>query len=80
MRANALIRDITGRAYTPGYRSPAWDLSEHTLGLLAKHGFRYESSQMGDDYTPYFAREGDCIDIESKLKDGSEIRVGVGDK
>jgi len=44
-----------------GYRSPAWDNSPHTIGLLLEHGFRYESSLMGDDYTPYWRRVGDRI-------------------
>jgi peptidoglycan/xylan/chitin deacetylase (PgdA/CDA1 family) len=44
-----------------GYRSPAWDNSPNTIGLLLEHGFRYESSLMGDDYTPYWCRVGDQI-------------------
>ena len=44
-----------------GYRSPAWDLSENTIELLVARGFLYESSMMGNDYTPYFARTGDVI-------------------
>jgi peptidoglycan-N-acetylglucosamine deacetylase len=35
-----------------GYRSPAWEFSEQTLALLAKHGFRYSSNLM-DDIRPY---------------------------
>jgi peptidoglycan-N-acetylglucosamine deacetylase len=35
-----------------GYRSPAWEFSEHTLALLARHGFRYSSNLM-DDIRPY---------------------------
>jgi peptidoglycan/xylan/chitin deacetylase (PgdA/CDA1 family) len=35
-----------------GYRSPSWDFSPHTLGLLAGHGFRYSSNMM-DDVRPY---------------------------
>jgi peptidoglycan-N-acetylglucosamine deacetylase len=35
-----------------GYRAPAWELSERTLSLLAKHGFRYSSNLM-DDIAPY---------------------------
>lgn len=36
-----------------GYRSPAWDLSNHSIGLLKEFGFDYESSLMGDDYRLY---------------------------
>jgi peptidoglycan/xylan/chitin deacetylase (PgdA/CDA1 family) len=35
-----------------GYRSPSWDFSSATLGLLAAHGFRYSSNLM-DDLRPY---------------------------
>lgn len=34
------------------YRSPSWDFSEHTLGLIERHGFRYSSTLM-DDLVPY---------------------------
>ncbi|WP_119419976.1 polysaccharide deacetylase family protein [Desertibaculum subflavum] len=57
-RANEAIRKLTGR-FARGYRSPAWDLSPHTVELLLAHGFDYDSSMMGHDYLPYFAREGD---------------------
>jgi hypothetical protein len=39
-------------------------LSQHTVELLLAHGFVYESSMMGDDYTPYHARQGDQIRLE----------------
>jgi len=35
-----------------GYRSPAWDFSANTLGLLERHGFVYSSNFM-DDLKPY---------------------------
>src|SRR5690606_15779109 len=38
LRANESIRALTGQA-PRGYRSPAWDLSAHTVELLIKHGF-----------------------------------------
>jgi peptidoglycan/xylan/chitin deacetylase (PgdA/CDA1 family) len=31
-----------------GYRSPSWDFSEHTLGLLAREGILYSSNMMDD--------------------------------
>jgi peptidoglycan-N-acetylglucosamine deacetylase len=44
--------DVIGQ--TPvGYRSPAADLSNNSLELLAKHGFSYESSLIDND-VPYF--------------------------
>jgi len=36
-----------------GYRSPSWDLSHHSLRLLAEYGFLYDSSLMGDDFHLY---------------------------
>lgn len=36
-----------------GYRSPGFDFSTHTLGLLEKYGFVYDSSLMGTDFYPY---------------------------
>ena len=38
VRANEQIRKLTGH-YARGYRSPAWDLSPHSVELLLKHGF-----------------------------------------
>jgi peptidoglycan/xylan/chitin deacetylase (PgdA/CDA1 family) len=59
-RGNEAIRRITG-ASAAGYRSPAWDLSPHSVELLLAHGFTYDSSMMANDYTPYYARRGDVI-------------------
>lgn len=42
-----------------GYRSPSWDFSEATLGLLERHGFAYSSNLM-DDIRPY-RHEGSTI-------------------
>jgi peptidoglycan-N-acetylglucosamine deacetylase len=42
-----------------GYRSPSWDFSEATLGLLERHGFAYSSNLM-DDIRPY-RHEGSAV-------------------
>jgi peptidoglycan/xylan/chitin deacetylase (PgdA/CDA1 family) len=63
VRGNEEIRKISGQ-YARGYRSPSWDLSPHSVELMLKHGFVYDSSMMGDDYTPYYARQGDVIELE----------------
>ncbi|MFI5427621.1 polysaccharide deacetylase family protein [Aeromicrobium sp. UC242_57] len=42
-----------------GYRSPAWDFTEHTLELLEKTGFEWDSSLMGRDFQPYHPRPVD---------------------
>lgn len=39
-----------------GYRSPGFDLSDNTLQLLEKHGIKYDSSLMGNDFYPYHPR------------------------
>jgi len=70
VRANDCIRALTGQG-ARGYRSPAWDLSAHSVDLLLKHGFRYDSSMMGDDYTPYRVRRGDVIELEKPAVFGS---------
>ncbi len=54
--------DLTGRALDTlenlagvrptGIRTPSWDFSEHTLGVIRELGFRYDSSLMADD-EPY---------------------------
>jgi peptidoglycan/xylan/chitin deacetylase (PgdA/CDA1 family) len=63
LRGNEAIKRLSGQT-ARGYRSPAWDLSEHTVELLLKQRFVYDSSMMGDDYTPYYARQGDQIHLE----------------
>jgi len=74
VRGNEAIRKLTGRA-ARGYRSPSWDLSPHSIGLFLKHGFLYDSSLMGDDYTPYYAREGDVIELEKPAEFGRETTL-----
>jgi peptidoglycan/xylan/chitin deacetylase (PgdA/CDA1 family) len=60
------IERVTGE--TPkGYRSPAWDLSPHSVGLFQECGFLYDSSMMGDDFRPYFlkhdGKETDVVEL-----------------
>lgn len=74
IRANDLIRQLTGQG-ARGYRSPSWDLSAHSVDLLLEHGFAYDSSMMGDDYTPYRVRKGDVITLEQPAVFGPESRL-----
>ena len=69
VRANESIRRLTGQP-ARGYRSPSWDLSEHTIDLLLKHGFLYNSSMMGSDYIPYRARRGDVAELGKPFQFG----------
>jgi peptidoglycan/xylan/chitin deacetylase (PgdA/CDA1 family) len=74
VRGNAAIERLTGRK-ARGYRSPAWDLSEHSIELLLKHGFAYDSSLMGHDYLPHQARDGDRIELESPIAFGADTAL-----
>lgn len=69
-RGIAAIERVCGARPT-GYRSPSWDLSPHSIELMLEHGFDYDSSMMGDDYTPYFARQGDVITLDEPARFGS---------
>ena len=58
VRANDAIVGLSGRK-ARGYRSPSWDLSEHTIELLLSTVFVTIRVLMGADYLPYRARRGD---------------------
>jgi peptidoglycan/xylan/chitin deacetylase (PgdA/CDA1 family) len=58
-----------------GYRSPSWDLSPITIELLLKHGFLYDSSMMGNDYSPYQARVNDHIQLQEPVMFGPETNL-----
>ncbi|WGF90481.1 polysaccharide deacetylase family protein [Marinivivus vitaminiproducens] len=74
VRAIESIVRVSGRR-PRGYRSPAWDLSPVTIDLLLKHGFDYDSSLMGDDHTPYFARRGDKPGVDEPFVFGETTRL-----
>jgi len=74
VRANEQIRKISGQ-FARGYRSPSWDLSPNSMELLLKHDFLYDTSMMGDDYTPYRVRQGDVIELEKPLVFGPPTRL-----
>jgi peptidoglycan/xylan/chitin deacetylase (PgdA/CDA1 family) len=74
VRANEAIAKLTGRK-ARGYRSPSWDLSEHTIDLLVAHGFIYDSSLMGADYIPYRARRGDVAELGKPYNFGKETAL-----
>ena len=74
IRGNQAIERLCGKK-ARGYRSPAWDLSPHTVDLLLAHGFDYDSSMMGDDYTPYRARRGDVAQVDEPFRFGETTRL-----
>ncbi len=68
-RSNEAIKEITGRS-ARGYRSPSWDLSPVTVDLLLKHEFLYDSSMMGHDHSPCFARRNDVVPDDEPIQFG----------
>lgn len=74
VRGNESIRKLTGRK-ARGYRSPTWDLTPHSVELFLNHGFVYDSSLMGDDYMPYYARQGDVIELLKPAVFGRETAL-----
>ena len=74
IRGNEAIRALTGVA-ARGYRSPSWNLSEHSVELLLKHGFVYDSSLMGHDYLSYQARAGDETPLEGPIQFGADTSL-----
>ena len=74
LRGIEAIRSVAGIA-PRGYRSPAWDLSPHSVELLLKHDFYYDSSMMGHDWMPYRVRQGDVIELEKRAQFGSPTRL-----
>ena len=74
VRGNEAIEKVSGRR-PRGYRSPSWDLSPHSVELLLKHGFDYDSSMMGDDYDCYFVRQGDRFPLEEAGQPGRPTKL-----
>jgi peptidoglycan-N-acetylglucosamine deacetylase len=74
IRGNAAIKKLTERN-ARGYRSPSWDITPHTIALLLKHGFVYDSSLMGHDYLPYQAREADTIELQKPAVRGKPTKL-----
>jgi peptidoglycan/xylan/chitin deacetylase (PgdA/CDA1 family) len=68
------LERVTGKRPT-GYRSPSWDLSPNSIDLLLEYGFVYDSSMMGNDFSPYWCRQGDQYDLESRYKFGKPVEL-----
>jgi len=68
------IRGLTGRAPS-GFRSPAWDITSKTVGFLQELGFEYDSSLMGNDFTPYYCRVGDEVVTDGPFHFGQEVSL-----
>lgn len=53
-----VITKLTGKK-PAGRVAPNWNLSPNSIDLLIEKGFTWESSQMEDDFHPYYLRKGD---------------------
>lgn len=69
-RAADALETITGRRPT-GNRTPSWDFTDATVDLLLELGVTYDSSLMGTDYAPYFARTGDAAPADGPYEFGT---------
>lgn len=72
-RSEDVIARVIG-ARPVGYRSPAWDLSPHTMEILEERGYLYDSSLMADDFTPYRPRRNDVV-TEDGFTPGPECNL-----
>lgn len=73
-RSADIMEKLTGTRPV-GNRTPSWDFTEKTVGLLLELGMKYDSSLMGHDYFPYQARTGDQWAHDGKYHFGSTTRL-----
>ena len=73
-RAYDVLTRLAGRP-PQGNRSPAWDLTPHTLSIIRELGLLYDSSLMSTDYTPFYCRTGDVIVPDGPVRFGSPTEV-----
>lgn len=59
-RTREILRTYSGNVN--GYRSPSWDFSKSTLGLLKKHQYSYSSNMM-DDIFPYMHAGTNVVEL-----------------
>ena len=69
-RGLEITQRVTGRRPT-GWRAPLYAFSENSADLIAKAGFLYDSSLMGDDI-PYVLTTGSGNVVELPLQDASD--------
>jgi peptidoglycan-N-acetylglucosamine deacetylase len=62
-RSEEILTQVAGTR-PRGYRSPAWDLSPHTIELLEQRSYLYDSSLMADDFRPFRPRKNDRLTEE----------------
>jgi peptidoglycan/xylan/chitin deacetylase (PgdA/CDA1 family) len=72
LRGIEVIERVVGRRPV-GYRSPAWEFSPNTVGLLLEEGFEYDSGLMGDDFQPFYVRDGDVVSTTEPYRFGEIV-------
>lgn len=73
-RATASLKRITGLEPV-GYRSPAAGLMPSTMQCLLDRNFVYDSSMMGNDFSPYYCRVGDQAPADGPFVWGRETNL-----
>lgn len=66
------LESVAGARPT-GFRAPGFDLSYRTCDLLVEYGFSYDSSMMGNDFTPYWCRSGDVASSDEPYVFGDPV-------
>lgn len=64
-KASKIIEPLIGKKLV-GYRSPAWEFSRNTLGIIKDMGIEYSSNMMGTDkldYLEIFGEKSDIVEI-----------------
>jgi peptidoglycan/xylan/chitin deacetylase (PgdA/CDA1 family) len=77
-KGSRILTALTGEQ-PRGYRAPWWDITQETVGLLRKHGFRYSSNLM-DSLWPYLHPGTPALvelPVQWLLDDGPFFAYGV---
>ncbi|MDQ0189360.1 polysaccharide deacetylase family protein [Alicyclobacillus cycloheptanicus] len=68
-RSIQCVERLTGQRPS-GFRSPGWDLSDHTIAFLSTFGIQYDSSLMSQDYSVFYSREADTVHPDGSIVQG----------
>lgn len=52
-----LVKELQGKPPV-GHTAPWWEMSQNTVPLLLKYGYRYDRSMADNDFLPFYARVG----------------------
>ncbi len=65
VKTGKILEDLIGEA-PKGYRSPAWEFSEHTFDIIREMGFKYSSNMMHTDrigYLEVFGEKSNIVEL-----------------